>query len=60
MLEDPKGIPKTKEEVNLPNGGVSLLLGLNVASNARSGNHLREKTNFRTKIDFIADLNQEY
>jgi hypothetical protein len=58
MLRDPKGISKGEEAVNLPTGGVSLLLGLNKASNARSDNHSREEINHKFKIDFGADLKQ--
>jgi hypothetical protein len=59
MLEDPKGISKAKDAVNLPTGGVSLLLDLKEASNARSGNYLREEINCRSKIDFVAEEHQE-
>jgi hypothetical protein len=58
MLGDQKGISKAIEVVNIPTGGVSFLLDHSVASNARSGNHLREEINRRSKIDFRADSKQ--
>jgi hypothetical protein len=60
MLGDPKEISKVEEAVNPPTGGVSLLLDLNKASNARSGNQLRDEINCRCKIDFGENLNQNH
>jgi hypothetical protein len=57
MLGDLKRIHEAKEAINPPIGGDLLLLDLNKASNAHSGNHLKEEINLRSKIDFGANFN---